>query len=99
MLALCAPSELADEIRSLIEEPGEAAIEEILDFVETARAESGGEAIAARIAARDGGVAVTVLTEAGRVLDSRVFGDEEEEPLDIVAVRDALEGRVAILEA
>ncbi|MFC7474854.1 hypothetical protein ACFQS7_10850 [Dankookia sp. GCM10030260] len=99
ILALCAPSELADEIRSLIEEPGEAAIEEILDFVEAARQESGGEPIAARLAAQDGGVAVTVLTEAGRVLDSRVFGDGEEAALDIEAVRDALDGEVAIIEA
>jgi hypothetical protein len=43
-------------------------------------------------------VAVTVLTEAGRVLDSRVFGAGEEEELDIEAVRDALDGHVAIIE-
>ncbi|TDH64035.1 hypothetical protein E2C06_04240 [Dankookia rubra] len=99
VLGLCAPSELADEIRSLIEEPGEAAVEEILDFVDAARAEAGGEAVAVRLASREAGVAITVLTEAGRVLDSRVFGEDEEDALDIEAVREALEGQVAIIEA
>lgn len=99
VLGLCAPSELADEIRSLIEEPGEQAIEEILDFVEAAREEAGGEAIAARLAARDGGVGITVLTASGRVLDSRVFGAGEEDAPDLEAVRDALEGEVTLLEA
>jgi hypothetical protein len=98
VLALCAPSELADEIRSLLDTPDDQAIEEILDFVEAAREESGGEAIAARLAVRDGGVAITVLTAAGRVLDSRVFGEGEEAELDIEMVRDALEGIVAVID-
>lgn len=98
ILALCSPSELADEIRSLLDEPDDALVEEILDFVQAAQEEAGGEEIAARLAARDGGVEITILTRAGRALDSRVFGGGEEEGLDIEAVREALEGRVAVTE-
>lgn len=99
LLAPCAPSELEDQLYSLLEAPDDGAIEEILDFVEAAREEAGDEAIEARLAARDDGLEITVLTEAGRVLDSRLFEAGEAGPLNIQAVRDALEGRVAVSQA
>ena len=99
VLALCAPSELADEIRSLLDDAGRRRRSRRSSTSSRRRGqEAGGEAIAARLAARDGGVAITVLTEAGRVLDSRVFGDGEEAELDIEVVRDALEGIVAVID-
>ena len=80
VLAVCAPSELGDEIRSLLEEPDEAG-----DRGDPRLRRGGaGRKPAARRSprgwqTRDGGVAITVLTAAGRVLDSRVFGDGEED--------------------
>lgn len=97
ILSLCAPSELADEIRMLLEDSDDPVAEEIVDFVEAARQEAGGEAIAVRLAAHDDGVEIGILTQAGRLLDSRVFGGDEAEALSIEVVRDVLEGRVPLL--
>jgi hypothetical protein len=98
ILSLCSPSELADEIRTLLEDSDDLVIEEIVDFVEAARQEAGGEEIVARLAAHDGGVELTILTQAGRVLDARVFGAGEAEGLSVEEVREALEGRVPVLD-
>ena len=41
---------------------------------------------------------LTILTQAGRVLDARVFGAGEAEGLSVEEVREALEGRVPVLD-
>jgi hypothetical protein len=51
-------------------------LDEIDDFVETAKGEAGGEEAVARIIVRDGGVELAVLTRSGRELDRRVFSLE-----------------------
>jgi hypothetical protein len=82
VLPFCSPSQLMDEIAALLEgaDAEEPALEEIVDFIGTAREEAGGEEVVARIAPREGGLELTVLTRSGRELDSRVFGLEEGGP-------------------
>jgi hypothetical protein len=80
ILPFCTPSALAYEIGAFLDgaEPGdEAVLDEIGDFVEAAKREAGGEEVVARLAARDGGVELAVLTRSGRELDRRVFGLED----------------------
>ena len=80
ILPFCTPSALAYEIGAFLDgaEPGEEAVlDEIGDFVEAAKREAGGEEVVARLAARDGGVELAVLTRSGRELDRRVFGLED----------------------
>ncbi len=80
ILSFCTPSALAHEIGAFLDgaEPGgDAVLDEIGDFVETARSEAGGEEVVVRLAARDGGVELVVLTRSGRELDRRVFGLED----------------------
>jgi hypothetical protein len=48
-------------------------LDEVVDFVEAARGEAGGEEVVARLAGREGAVELTVLTRSGRELDRRVF--------------------------
>ncbi|MFZ4405836.1 MAG: hypothetical protein ACOYOH_00775 [Paracraurococcus sp.] len=96
ILSPCAPSELADQIHELLDGAG-PDIEEILDFVEAAREEAGGAEIVARLAAGGEGVELTVLTRAGRTLDSRVFG-EAEDGLTVEDLREALDGHIEILD-
>lgn len=99
VLPPCAPSELEDDLLALLDEAeGAQGIEEILDFIEAAREEAGSEAIAARLAEHDDGLQITVLTEAGRVLDSRVFEVGEDDELDIGMVREALASLVTVIE-
>jgi hypothetical protein len=75
ILPLCSPSDLTAEITEFLDEVEEAAplLGEIIDFVETAKAEAGGEEVMARLLARDDAVEVAVLTRSGRALDSRTF--------------------------
>lgn len=82
ILPFCSPSQLMDEIAALLEgtEAEEPPLDEIIDFIGTAREEAGGEEVVARIAPREGGLELTVLTRTGTTLDSRVFGLEEGGP-------------------
>jgi hypothetical protein len=77
VLPCCRPSALADEVRAFLLEAVEGldpTLEEAVGFVEAARVEAGdAEEPVARLAAREGGVALAVLTRSGRVLDSRTF--------------------------
>jgi hypothetical protein len=79
ILPFCTPSALAYEIGAFLgggEPEDDAVLDEIGDFVETAKGEADGEEVVARLAARDGGVELAVLTRSGRELDRRVFGLE-----------------------
>lgn len=79
ILPFCTPSALAYEIGAFLDgtEPeGGEVLDEIRDFVETAKGEAGGEQVVARLADRDGALELTVLTRSGRELDRRVFGLE-----------------------
>jgi hypothetical protein len=100
VLPFCVPSELVDEIRALMDaaDAENPALDEIIDFVATARDEAGGEEVVARLVSREGGVQLTVLTRSGRELDSRVFGREGGR-LMAEEVRRAVEGVVPILDA
>jgi hypothetical protein len=77
VLPCCPPSALADVVRAFILEAVEGldpTLEEVAGFVEAAREEAGdGEELVARLAAREGGVGLAVLTRSGRVLDDRTF--------------------------
>jgi hypothetical protein len=80
ILPFCTPSALTYEIAAFLDggEPeDDAVLEEIGDFVETAKREAGGEEVVARLAARGGGVEQAVLTRSGRKLDRRVFSLED----------------------
>jgi hypothetical protein len=82
ILPFCLPSQLMDEIRALLEgaDAEDPTLDEIIDFIGTARDEAGGEEVVARLATREGGVELTVLTRSGRELDSRAFDLEEGGP-------------------
>jgi hypothetical protein len=100
ILPFCTPSALAYEIRAFLDgaEPeGDAVLDEIRGFVETAKGEAGGEEAVARIIARDGGVELAVLTRSGRELDRRVFGLEDS-GLTAADVAQAVEGSVPIVD-
>ncbi len=76
VLSPCSPSDLADEIRAFLLEGAEevdAMLDEVIDFVEAARGEAGGEEVVTRLAGREGAVELTVLTRSGRELDRRIF--------------------------
>lgn len=80
VLPLCAPSALPHEIEAFLDgtDPeGDAVLEEVRDFLETAEGEAGGEEVVAHLSAQDGGVEVAVLTRSGRELDRRTFRLEE----------------------
>lgn len=80
ILPYCTASFLRDEIEDFlngVEPDGDTVLDEIRDFVETARQEAGGEDVVARLTAREGGVELAVSTRSGRELDSRVFGLDE----------------------
>ena len=82
-LPFCTPSALACEIGAFLDgdEPeDDAVLDEIGDFVETAKRDAGGEEVVARLVARDGGVELAALTRPGRELDRRVFGLEDSGP-------------------
>jgi hypothetical protein len=72
-------------------------LDEIGDFVEAAKREAGGEAVVARIIARDGGVELAVLTRSGRELDRRVFSLEDS-GLTAADVAHVVEGSVPIVD-
>ena len=72
-------------------------LEEIGDFVETAQREAGGEEVVARLAARDGGVELAVLTRSGRELDRRVFSLEDS-GLTAADVSRFVEGNVPVVD-
>jgi hypothetical protein len=79
------------------EPQGDAVLDEIGDFVETAKREAGGEEVVARLAARDGGVELAVLTRSGRELDRRVFGLEDSS-LTAADVARVVEGSVPVVD-
>jgi hypothetical protein len=100
ILSFCTPSALAYEIGAFLDgaEPeGGAVLDEIRDFVETAKGEAGSEEAVARIVARDGGVELAVLTRSGRELDRRVFGLEDS-GLTAAEVAHAVEGGVPVVD-
>lgn len=100
ILPFCKPSALAYEIGAFLDgaEPqGDAVLDEIGDFVETAKREAGGEEVVARLAAGGGGVELAVLTRSGRVLDRRVFGLADS-GLTAADVADVVEGSVPIVD-
>ncbi len=100
ILPFCTPSALAYEIGAFLDgaEPeGDAVLDEIGDFVETAKGEAGGEEAVARIIARDDGVELAVLTRSGRELDRRVFGLEDS-GLRAADVAQAVEASVPIVD-
>ncbi len=72
-------------------------LDEIGEFVETAKREAGGEEVVARLAARDGGVELAVLTRSGRELDRRVFGLEDSS-LTAADVARVVEGSVPVVD-
>jgi hypothetical protein len=80
ILPFCTPSALAYEVGAFLDgdEPeDDAVLDEIGDFVETAKREAGGEEVVARLAAHGGDVELAVLTRSGRELDRRVFSLED----------------------
>ncbi|TCZ64870.1 hypothetical protein [Roseicella aquatilis] len=99
ILPLCAPSDLAEEIESLLEEvtADDPDLDEIIDFVETARAEAAGDDVVARLLPGAEGVTLTVLTRSGRELDSRAFALGENS-LTVEAIRSAVERCVPVLD-
>ena len=100
ILPFCTPSALAYEIGAFLDgaEPqGDAVLDEIGEFVETAKREAGGEEVVARLAARDGGVELAVLTRSGRELDRRVFGLEDSS-LTAADVARVVEGSVPVVD-
>ncbi len=100
ILPFCSPSALAYEIGAFLDggEPeDDAVLDEIGDFVETAKREAGGEEVVARLAARDGGVELAVLTRSGRELDRRVFSLEDSGPTAADVAR-AVQGSVPVVD-
>jgi len=97
LLDPCSPSELADEIRAMAGEEDDAALEEVLDFIETAREEAGDETIAARLAIRGEEAELVLLTAGGRELDRRSFALAEE-GLTAGAMRRLIEATVPVLD-
>ncbi len=100
ILPFCTPSALAHEIGAFLDgaEPeGDAVLDEIGDFVETAKLEAGGEEVVARLAARGGGVELAVLTRSGRELDRRVFSLEDSGPTAADVAR-AVQGSVPVVD-
>jgi hypothetical protein len=100
ILPFCTPSALTFEIGAFLDgaEPqGDAVLDEIGEFVETAKREAGGEEVVARLATRGGGVELAVLTRSGRELDRRVFGLEDS-GLTAADVARVVEGRVPIVD-
>ena len=89
-----------DEIRALLEgaDAKDSTLEEIIDFIGTARDEAGGEEVVARLATREGSVQLAVLTRSGQELDSRVFDLVEGGPT-ADDVRSVVEDCVPILDA
>ena len=76
VLSPCSPSDLADEIRAFLlggAEDVDPMLDEVMDFVEAARGEAGGEEVVTRLAGREGAMELTVLTRSGRELDRRTF--------------------------
>lgn len=98
VLPFCSPSQLMDEIRALLEgrDAEDPTLEEIIDFIGTARDEAGGEEVVARLATREGSVQLAVLTRSGRELDSRVFDLVEGGPT-ADDLRSVVEGCVPIV--
>jgi hypothetical protein len=100
ILPFCTPSALAYEIGAFLDggEPeDDAVLDEIGDFVETAKREAGGEEVVARLAARDGGVELAVLTRSGRELDRRVFSLEDSGPTAADVAR-VVQGSVPVVD-
>ena len=100
ILPFCTPSALAYEVGAFLDgsEPeGDAVLDEIGDFVETAKREAGGEEVAARLAARGAGVELAVLTRSGRELDRRVFSLEDS-GLTAADVSRFVEGDVPVVD-
>ncbi len=101
VLTLCAPSALAHEIEAFLDgaelDGGGVALDEIRDFVETAKREAGGDQVVARLAVRDGGVELAVLTRSGRELDRRAF-TLEDGGLTADDVARVVEGSVPIVD-
>jgi hypothetical protein len=99
ILPLCSPSELADEIRAVLEgaDAEDPALGEVIDFIETARGEAGGEEIVARLVAREDTLELTVLTRSGRELDRRVF-DLGDGYLTADDIRRVVEGSVPVAD-
>ena len=100
ILPFCKPSALAYEIGAFLDgaEPqGDAVLDEIGDFVETAKREAGGEEAVARLAARGAGVELAVLTRSGRELDRRVFSLEDS-GLTAADVSRFVEGDVPVVD-
>ncbi len=100
ILPFCSPSQLMDEIRALLEgvDAGDPTLDEIVDFIGTARDEAAGEEVVARLVVREGSVQLTVLTRSGQELDSRVFELVEGGPT-ADDVRIAVEGCVPMVVA
>ena len=96
ILPPCSPSDLVEAIEAVLE-AGEGGLGEVTDFVETAQGEAGEEEVVARLAARDQGVEVVLLTRGGAELDRRFFGAEEDGPSP-EAVREAVGRLVEIVD-
>ncbi|GAA0593858.1 hypothetical protein GCM10009416_35280 [Craurococcus roseus] len=100
ILPFCTPSALAYEIGAFLDGAGPEGgdvLDEIRDFVETAKGEADGEEVLARLTAREGGVELAVLTRSGRELDRRVF-DLGDSGLTGADVSRFLEGSVPIVD-
>ncbi len=99
ILPLCAPSELADEIETVLAAAEEAApsIDEVVDFVGMALEEARGEQVLARLSEQSDGVEIVLRTRAGLELDRRSFGLGEG-GLTVEAVREAVGRLVPIVE-
>jgi hypothetical protein len=104
VLPFCSPSQLMDEIRAFLEEVDakvdakDPTLQEIIDFIDTARDEAGGEEVVARLVICRDGVQLVVLTRSGQELDSRVFNLMEGGPT-ADDVRSIVEGCVPIVAA
>ena len=98
VLPFCLPSQLAEEIRALLDgvDAEDTILDEIVDFIGTARDEAGAEEIVARLVTREDGVELTVLMRSGQELDSRVFDLPEGGPT-ADDVRRVVEGCVPVV--
>ncbi|WP_144404728.1 hypothetical protein [Belnapia sp. F-4-1] len=82
VLSFCSPSQLMDEVNAFLAgaDTEDPTLEEIIDFIGTARDEAGGEEVVARLVTHEDSVQLTVLTRSGKELDSRVFDLVESGP-------------------
>ncbi|TDG05920.1 hypothetical protein [Paracraurococcus ruber] len=67
---LCLPSQFAEQMGEV---PEDGAAAELIDFVTMAVEEARGETVVARLAPAPDGLAVSLRTRGGRMLDERVF--------------------------